>query len=284
MKRIAWAAALIVGLALTVPASAQEPERQQQAKLCTGELGGANPVAADQKVAACTWLIQAGGLNPRQTAYVYVERSRGYDGQHDTDRAMADLDLAVKADPTDASAWAASCSAHHWTSHDMDRAMKECTTALTLDSKSSEAWTYRGDISLDQAKYDSAIADYDQAIALQAGWMWPWDNRGEAYLRSGRLDRAIQDFDQVIKLSPDYAMGHLDRGIARIKQNQLDLAQADFEQGLSIDPHCAACIYGRGIVRRMKGDLATGASDIAVAKAMNAKASGNFDRDGVPAP
>jgi tetratricopeptide (TPR) repeat protein len=277
--------AVILGLAMPVlPAAAQDALRQQNGALCEGQTSGAKAVAADQKIAGCTWLIQSGLLTPRQTALAYVLRAQGYSAARDTARQMADLDQAVRTDPTSSYAWAEGCSAHHWTGHEMDRAMKECTTALTLDPSSSAAWTFRGDIYLDQKRYDLAIADYDHAIALAPKWMWPWDNRGEAYLRAGHLDRAVQDFDQVIALSPDYAMGHLDRGIARIKLHQLDQAAVDFEEGVKIDPHCASCIYGRGVVKRMKGELAGGASDIAVAKAMNEKASRNFDEDGVSAP
>jgi tetratricopeptide (TPR) repeat protein len=265
-------------------ADAQPNDTQQRIAVCQSQVGGAKAVSPDQKIGACTVLLEKGGFSARQLSLLHVLRSDGYAAQKDVDREMADLDEAVQADPAYAYAWAQSCSAHHWTSHDLERANKECTTALTLDPKSDAAWTYRGDLYLDQASYDLAIGDYDHAIAINPTWMWPWDNRGEAYLRSGRMDQAIQNFEQVIKLSPDYAMGYLDRGIARIKLNQLDLARVDFEQGLKVDVHCAPCIYGRGVVKRMAGDPSGGASDIAVAKAMNPKASANFDSDGVKAP
>jgi tetratricopeptide (TPR) repeat protein len=41
---------------------------------------------------------------------------------------------------------------------------------------------------------DRAIADYDQALALDASFPVAYVNRGAAYNRKGSYDRAIVDF------------------------------------------------------------------------------------------
>ncbi len=283
MNRFGLILAGLIGLAVAAPAIAQDAPEQHQATLCQGRTGGATPITPDQKVAGCTWLLLNGQLDARQTSSVYVLRSRGYSANKQADLQLADLDLAVKSDPSFALAWAESCSAHNWNG-EKDRAIRECTTAISLDPKSAAALTFRGDIYLKSERYNLAIIDYNNAITLDPKWMWPWDNRGEAYLRSGQIDKAVNDFEQVMRLAPDYAMGWLDRGIARVKLRQFALAQSDFEHGLQIDAHCAACIYGRGVVKRLNGDLAGGAADVAAATAMNSKAAGNFELDGVQAP
>jgi tetratricopeptide (TPR) repeat protein len=276
-------AGLVAG-ASTGVALAQEIDLQQQLKVCQAQTGGANPVTADAKVAACTALLQSGRLTVRGKADAYVWRSEGYSAKGDSANEMSDLDEAIKADPTDPNGWAQSCSAHTWTGNQTARALKECTTAIQLAPDAATPWTYRGDIYLTQHDYKRAIADYDHALKLDATWMWPWDNRGEAYLRMGNIDRAIQDFHQVIKIAPDYAMGYLDLGIADLKRKNAPAAFADFQTALKVQPKCAPCLYRRGIAKDMKGDRTGGRADIAKAKTISRTAPKMFHEDGVSTP
>lgn len=253
---------------------------EEDLQVCQGQLGGARAVTADAKMKACSDLLNSGELDPRGRSFVLVNRSLAYGHQKAEELEAADLEAATKADPTFEFAWAQSCS-FHIGQKDLARAMQECSKAIELAPKESDGWTFRGDIYLASKAFEKAISDYNQAIKLNAKWMWPWDNRGEAYLRSGKIDEAIQDFQMVIKLNPDYAMGYLDRGIARIKLKQFDGALSDFEQGLKVDAKCASCLYGRGVVKGLTGDKLGEAADIQAAKAMNPKASSNFDEDGV---
>jgi tetratricopeptide (TPR) repeat protein len=288
MKWFAGAISLacIAAFALTSSsaAPAQDADWDAHVQACRAELGGANPIAPDAKIAGCTWLLESGRLTDPGTAEVLTLRSLAYSAKRDTAGEMKDLDGAVAADPTSAFAWAESCSAHMWTSHDAARAAKDCSTAIQLAPSDPEGWTYRGDISLYLHNYDRAIADYNHAIALNPKWMWPLDNRGEAYLRSNKFDQAIQDFNAVIAVAPDYAMGYLDRGIARIRMHDLNAARNDFETALKVEPKNAAALYGRGLVKVLRGDRAGGKADIAAAKAISSHAPENFDRDGVRAP
>jgi tetratricopeptide (TPR) repeat protein len=265
-------------------ASVERLASTQEWTWCEGQPGGANAISPELRIRGCTTLIQSSTQTPRNLALAYVNRGRAYNTKRDDEAASKDFDQAVKADPGFATAWAASCSFHMWTSHDSERAQKECSTAIKLDPKDSSGWTYRGDIYLNLRDYEQAIQDYNHAIELAPNWMWPWDNRGEAYLRMNNVDRAIQDFEQVIKLAPDYAMGYLDRGMAYIRKKQFDLALADFEKGLKVDSKSAQSLFGRGIVKRLKGDQAGGNSDIASARAMNSKVAELFEKNGIDVP
>ena len=54
-------------------------------------------------------------------------------------------------------------------------------------------------------KYDSAVRDYDQAIALEPDHADLYFNRGNAYGNKGQYNRAIRDYDEAIRLNPDDA-------------------------------------------------------------------------------
>src|SRR6266702_6208100 len=66
--------------------------------------------------------------------------------------------------------------------------------------KLAEAFNNRGGAYRLKGDYDRAIADYAQAIKLNAKFAAAFVNRGVAYDKKGEFDRAIQDYDQSIKL------------------------------------------------------------------------------------
>ena len=89
---------------------------------------------------------------------------------------------------------------------------------------------------------DAAVADYDQAIALNPQYATAYNNRGVAYYQKGDLDRAMADFDQAIALNPQYAMAYYDRGFTYVKLGEQEQAIADLERALELglDPQYKA--------------------------------------------
>ena len=57
-----------------------------------------------------------------------------------------------------------------------------------------------------KGEFDQAIADFDQAIALQPDLADAYYNRGNAYAHKGEYDRAIEDFRKVVEVSDNPAM------------------------------------------------------------------------------
>jgi tetratricopeptide (TPR) repeat protein len=53
--------------------------------------------------------------------------------------------------------------------------------------------------------YDSAIADYSQAIRLDPDDAWAYYNRGGAYYYKGDYRRARMDWEQALRIDPNYA-------------------------------------------------------------------------------
>ena len=85
--------------------------------------------------------------------------------------------------------------------------------------KLAEAFNNRGVGYRLKGDHDRAIADYAQAIKLNAKFAAAFNNRGVAYDKKGEFDRAIQDYDQAIKLKPA-AEAHFNRGNAYLGKSQ----------------------------------------------------------------
>ena len=85
---------------------------------------------------------------------------------------------------------------------------------------------------------DAAIAACTQAIN-SGRWRgsdlaWAYSNRGNRYREKGDNDRAIADLNQAIALDPKLAMAYNNRGIAYAAKGDNDRAVADLNQAIEL--------------------------------------------------
>ena len=87
-----------------------------------------------------------------------------------------------------------------------------------------------------QGDLAGALADYDQAIALNPQDATAYNNRGIARADQGDLAGALADYDQAIALNPQDATAYNNRGNARQAQGDLAGALADYDQAIALNP------------------------------------------------
>jgi tetratricopeptide (TPR) repeat protein len=87
--------------------------------------------------------------------------------------------------------------------------------------------------------YDSAIAEYTEAINLNRNDAAVFNYRGNAYCRKKDYDRAIEDYTKAIKLNPKDAVFFNNRGNAYIEKHDKDRAIADYTEAIRLDPNNA---------------------------------------------
>jgi tetratricopeptide (TPR) repeat protein len=87
---------------------------------------------------------------------------------------------------------------------------------------------------------DAAIAACTQATNSDdrrgSGLAWAYSNRGNRYREKGDNDRAIADLNQAIALDSKYAIAYYNRGLAWERKNDLQKALADFKKFSELDP------------------------------------------------
>jgi tetratricopeptide (TPR) repeat protein len=127
-----------------------------------------------------------------------------------------------------------------------DSAIADFTEALRLDPNFESAYFQRGNAYYYNKDYDRAIADYTQAIRLDPNLAAAYYNRGIAYYDKGDYDRAIADYNQAIRLDPNYARAYYARGYAYYYNKDYDRAIADYNQAIRLDPNDARAYYARG--------------------------------------
>ncbi|WKN43887.1 tetratricopeptide repeat protein [Tunicatimonas pelagia] len=94
---------------------------------------------------------------------------------------------------------------------------------------------YSGDALQNAERYEEAIRDYDQAIALSN--LEPTDllhffyfNRGNAYLKLKDFQTAVDNYGQALEVFPQHAASYANRGMARYNLKDKKGACTDWQQ------------------------------------------------------
>ncbi|MCB1425263.1 MAG: tetratricopeptide repeat protein [Zhengella sp.] len=89
---------------------------------------------------------------------------------------------------------------------------------------------------------DQALADYDQALALEPGWAVVWQNRGNLLLRAGRLLQGLESLRQSLRLDPSLTESAVSMGAALQMLGRAEEAKAAYRSVLERVPrHPVAC-------------------------------------------
>jgi tetratricopeptide (TPR) repeat protein len=142
--------------------------------------------------------------------------------------------------------------------------------------KLAEAFNNRGVGYRLKVDYDRAIADYAQAIKLNAKFAAAFVNRGVAHDKKGDYDHAIQDFDQAIKLKPS-TEAYFNRGNAYLGKSQYASAIDDYNQALKLKADFAPAFDNRCWARAVVGILKPALADCNEALRLMPSNAGTLD-------
>ena len=141
-----------------------------------------------------------------------------------------------------------------------------CTTLLNGDSldenERARAFAARGNVYFRQQKFESAIADFGEAIARDPDKPANWFNQGSAYFSAGRFQDAIRAFTQAIELNPDAGRAWLSRGYAHLYVNDARHAIPDFDQAIVFNARQASAWSGRGMAYLVAGQFDRALADL----------------------
>jgi tetratricopeptide (TPR) repeat protein len=130
--------------------------------------------------------------------------------------------------------------------------------------------------------YDRAIADYDQAIALDPKYAVAYNDRCWARMAIGRdVQAALSDCNESLRINPNDVNTLDSRGFVNLKLGQLNDAIADFTAALEYNPKIPTSLYGRALAERKKGDEQSAAADMGAAKAIEPDVAQKLAKDGI---
>ena len=114
-------------------------------------------------------------------------------------------------------------------------ALADFNQAILLDATDPDNWLQRGIVKEKLKDMAGALADYTQAIKLRDDYERAWMNRGNLLSKMNRLEEAIEDYTIAITHYPDYGLAYYNRALAFHKTGQVKKACADLLQAQKLN-------------------------------------------------
>jgi Flp pilus assembly protein TadD len=248
-------------LCVLTPASAQQGEDEG----CGRPRG-----TPDERIAACTGIVESRRSKPLDVANALRVRGIALRQKGETDRAIADFDQAIKINPQDARFYNSRGIAWRM-KNDLDRAIADHDTAIQLDPKRAIFYSERGIDFRQKGELDRAIAEHTRAIGIDPKLAFAYNNRGFAWRQKGDLDRAIADYDQAIKLNPKHFNALTNRASVWRAKGDINRAIADLDQAIKTNPKAIAGYVDRGRAHESRNDRERAMADFRAALALPAQ-------------
>jgi regulator of sirC expression with transglutaminase-like and TPR domain len=150
------------------------------------------------------------------------------------------------------------------------RAIRDFDTALRHDPASPHAFLNRGRSRAELGELDSAIADFDQALRLDAGNAKETNaaalnNRGAIYRNKSDESKALADLERALRLAPKYAEALFNRGTVHLEKERYERAIADYTAAMRLGLADIESYNARGRARRDSGDYKGAVADFEAA-------------------
>ncbi len=129
---------------------------------------------------------------------------------------------------------------------------------------------------------EEALAEYDQAILINANDPNSHIGRGDVYRALGDLARALADFDEAIRLGPALPRAYTSRGRLLEDNGEDGRALADYDRAIALDPRYAFAHSLRGgLLSRLGRNEEALAAFETVGQLLPENAEAHKDRGGV---
>jgi tetratricopeptide (TPR) repeat protein len=160
---------------------------------------------------------------------------------------------------------------------DLDHAIADEDQAIALDPNSWAAFWNRALILQVKQSHEAALRDLDHAITLNPKAAVLYNTRGVSRAAMDDQEQAVADFSQAITLDPKFVRAIVRRGFAYHHLGADDRALADFDQAIALDPKDSTAWNDRCLVRAVTGALDQAASDCEEAVRLAPENAGALD-------
>ena len=118
-----------------------------------------------------------------------------------------------------------------------DQAIDYITGQIRANPGDWAKYVWRANVWLKRKEFDTAIADYNEAIRLNPGSAGvAHQGRGRAWRGKKDYDKAIADCNEAIRLDPGHALAYYTRGVVWSDKKDYDKAIADYNEAIRLDP------------------------------------------------
>lgn len=160
-----------------------------------------------------------------------------------------------------------------------EAAIQDLTQALALNPQAFFAYLERGAVWAAKGDYERALADCQAAIQLDGQASYAFRVRADAYRGKKDYDQAIADFTTAIQLTPS-AEAYDGRSNVQIKKGNYTAAIADGTEAIRLNVRYLNAYVNRGNAHRLRGEYPQAIADYTEAIRLNPKGDIPFNNRG----
>ena len=123
---------------------------------------------------------------------------------------------------------------HLMIAHVNPEVMRMINEAIKNNPNDPQPYLQRGLAYNHLEKYQKALDDFSQVIALDPNNVDAYNFRGTMYFRLGDYEKALADYNQAMDINPDYALLYFNRGYVKVELGEIESAIADFQKGATL--------------------------------------------------
>lgn len=131
-----------------------------------------------------------------------------------------------------------------------------------------------------EKRFGAALADFDQAIALNPRVAKVWFNKGVLLTSLDRVDSALVCYDRAVEIKPDYSTALNNRGALKLQKGDLAGAVADYSLSIAVAPGYRDPYANRAMVYSMMREYEKSVADSRRAVELNPKSPDNYTQYG----
>jgi serine/threonine protein kinase/lipoprotein NlpI len=177
---------------------------------------------------------------------LWAERAGYLERLGDADGAKAARRTADETPPTSARDHYLLASAYARDGRDVE-AVAELDQAIALNPRHYWSLTLRGICQLERGQTTEAIADFGACTGLWPEFGWGYFNLGYARAKAGNKAGAVRDYSTALERDPDFVLAYLNRGMLRSELGEYEPALADLRRAAELGRDDAYLHLGVGV-------------------------------------
>jgi tetratricopeptide (TPR) repeat protein len=241
---------IIAALLAVIFSSVAEAQQSAAMSACLGRGG----VTLDQRVAACSSVIEAGTATKENLALAYGNRGVAKAFKKEMEGARKDFEESVRHDSSSAASHRFRGNLHLFDA-DERKASEEYRKAIEIDPKHGPAYGNLGSLAARRGVATAAIEYLDKSIDLNPDNLVAYFFRGQVRIQLDAYDQAIEDFTVALKgpEPPERADALFGRGSAFAHRGEHEKALADYNEGLRLKNDRGEPFSSRCAIRAVLG-------------------------------
>ncbi|RKZ34650.1 MAG: PEP-CTERM system TPR-repeat protein PrsT, partial [Gammaproteobacteria bacterium] len=138
----------------------------------------------------------------------------------------------------------------------LDKAVQQVDLAIKADPKRINGWLLKGEVELSRAKYDESHAAFAKALELNANSPAARLGIARALIGNRKSDEAMTHLDAVAKTSPNNPLVNYLKAVAAQQSGDLAAAQLSLREVLRVAPNHPESLLLSGSIHYMQKDFA----------------------------